>query len=77
MSTPLINKPSPEEFKTEALADFQRLASAKFDKGQKEHGGNILDRWLIDEAKKEVIDLWFYISALEKKLLSKRPFDDE
>lgn len=69
--------PSPEDFRDKALKQFQELARIKFDKGQREHGGNIIDRWLINEAKNEVIDLWFYISALEQKLITKRPFEDE
>lgn len=71
--TPL---PTPEEFRDKALRDFQKLAKAKFDAGQKAHGGNILNRWLVNEAKNEVLDLWFYVCALEHKLSQKYPFDD-
>ena len=68
--------PTPKEFRDLALRQFQQMAKAKFDKGQKEHGGNILDRWLVDEAKKEVVDMWFYVCALEFKLTGKYPFDE-
>lgn len=68
--------PTPEEFRDAALLRFQTLAKAKFDKGQREHGGNIVERFLVDEAEKEVLDLWFYLQGLRYKLEQRQPFDE-
>lgn len=58
----------PETVRDDALARFEQLARAKFDEGQKAHGGSILDRNLVEEIENEAIDLWFYVAALRRKL---------
>jgi hypothetical protein len=68
--------PSPEQFRDAALKRFQSMAKAKFDIGQREHGGNIVNRILVDEAEKEVIDLWYYLQGIRYKLGISQPFDD-
>ncbi len=50
------------------LADFTTKAVSKYIKGQLEHGGNITDRDLIAEMGNEIIDQFFYLSALKQKL---------
>ena len=59
---------NPNEIRDIALERFQKAAKSKYDKGQKEHGGLITDRILVDELENEVIDLWFYVQALKLKL---------
>lgn len=59
---------TPEMIRDEALKRFQERAKDKYDAGQKEHGGIITDRILVDELENEVIDLWFYVQALKLKL---------
>lgn len=71
-----MNKPTPEQFRDEALKRFQLLAKPKFDKGQLEHGGNIVDRILFDEMEKEIVDLWYYVQAAKWKFYNQHPFDE-
>jgi hypothetical protein len=62
----------PDDIRDAAIAEFIQLASNKFDAGQKEHDGrrdkcNLVQRVNLAQAKEEVVDLWFYLSALELK----------
>lgn len=64
-----------EELRDEALASFAEKARAKFDAGVAEHnpdGDKGLWRMSLAEkmeaCRDEVMDLWFYLHALEKKL---------
>lgn len=53
---------------TRALAEFVEEAILKFIKGQKEHGGNLLDRDCFAEMGPELKDFfWYYMGAKEKK----------
>ncbi len=50
---------------------FKKLADAKYQKGQKEHGGNLWDlsaTQLLDEAIAESIDQITYLLTLRDKL---------
>jgi hypothetical protein len=62
-----------------ALEQFQHLARQKFMAGIIEHnldGTKGLDRMplleKVDACKEEVMDLWFYLYAIEQKLLNFR-----
>jgi hypothetical protein len=62
-----------------ALDQFQYLARQKFMAGIVEHnldGTKGLDRMplleKVDACKEEVMDLWFYLYAIEQKLLNPR-----
>jgi|21_taG_2_1085346.scaffolds.fasta_scaffold352953_1 hypothetical protein len=57
-----------EEFRDDAIAHFTNRAKYKYDKGQDEHGGYIVDRVDWDEIEDEVIDLYFYTRALREKI---------
>ena len=46
-----------------SLTQFCEAAIEKFIKGQKEHGGNITDRDLDEEVRKELLDIFWYTSA--------------
>tara|TARA_R100001443_G_scaffold116636_1_gene137677 strand:- start:177 stop:506 length:330 start_codon:yes stop_codon:yes gene_type:complete len=59
----------PEKICKEAIDEFNELASSKFWKGQKEHGGCLDDRDCIAAAKEEVIDLWFYLCSAQHQVL--------
>lgn len=68
-----------EEIMEDALEQFQFLARNKFMAGIREHnpdGSNGLSRMTllqkVDSAKDEVMDLWFYLYAIEQKLLNFR-----
>ena len=52
---------------TNKLVDFTIAAANKFIQGKEEHGGDIHEIDLISEAKKEVIDLLWYLSAAQDK----------
>lgn len=57
------NNATIEYIKQRSLRSFMEKASAKYDSGQKEHGGILTDRNCMDEMGHEIIDLWHYYSA--------------
>lgn len=59
---------TPDEVRDHAIARFKAKAAEKYDKGQAEHGGLIVDRDLLNEIEDEAIDLVFYIFALRLNL---------
>jgi hypothetical protein len=68
-----------EEIMEDALEQFQFLARNKFMAGIREHnpdGSKGLSKMTllqkIDSAKDEVMDLWFYLYAMEQQTLSPR-----
>ncbi len=68
-----------EELMENALQQFQHLARQKFMAGIVEHnldGTKGLDRMplleKVDACKDEVMDLWFYLYAIDQKLLNPR-----
>lgn len=71
-----------EELMEDALEKFQSEAKAKFLKGILEHnpdGTKGLSRMhllqKIDACKEEVIDLWFYLYAMEQDVVEARQID--
>ena len=68
-----------EELMEEALENFDEMASAKFMAGVMEHnpnGDKGLARMKTDDLvlaiKEEIIDLWFYMAELEKRVGKRR-----
>lgn len=52
--------------------DFSRLMHDKYEKGAKEHGGNIWDKdsdWLLDQAIDEAIDQVVYLITLKRDVM--------
>jgi len=71
-----------EKLMEDALEQFQFLARNKFMAGILEHnpdGTKGLDRMTllqkVDACKDEVMDLWFYLYAIEQKII--RPSDED
>jgi len=61
------NYDTPESIRDFALERFARLGKKKYDVGQTEHGGLITDRKLFDELEEEIIDMYFYLTAIRIK----------
>ena len=59
---------TPAAIRDGAIRSFIEKATAKYDKGQREHGGLVIDRELLTEIENEVIDLWIYLHGLKIKL---------
>jgi hypothetical protein len=59
---------TPEAIRDYAVQRFQTLAPVKYDAGQKQHGGLLTQRPLLEELEAEVIDLWFYLVGLRIRL---------
>lgn len=60
--------PTPDEIRDKAMERFNKLAPDKYDRGQEEHGGNLSETVKLGFLEEEIVDLWFYISALRMKL---------
>lgn len=70
---------SDEELMEEALENFDEMASAKFMAGIMEHNPNgnkglarMKSEDLVLAVKEEIIDLWFYLAELEKRVGRRR-----
>ncbi len=63
----IIKSQSDIIFMHRTLDSFVVEAKGKFQAGAFEHGGSIFDRETIQEARKEVIDLMFYLGTLKEK----------
>ena len=59
---------TPEKIREAAMERFNRIARAKYDKGQVEHGSLLTDTVRMDFIDEEIIDLWFYASAMRTKI---------
>lgn len=56
-------------FLEESLERFKNLSMVKFEAGRQEHGGELTEKQnIVWKAKEEVIDLWFYLDALEYQI---------
>lgn len=55
-------------FREESMERFLNKARAKYDKGQKEHGGLLPVDVKINDLEDEVIDQWFYLQAIKTKI---------
>lgn len=56
------------KFREESMERFLNKARAKYDKGQKEHGGLLPVDVKINDLEDEVIDQWFYLQAIKTKI---------
>jgi hypothetical protein len=54
--------------KDDAIGHFIKRSGAKYDAGQREHGGLITFRVTLEDLEDEIIDLWFYLQAFKSKL---------
>ena len=66
---------TPNQIRDEAIKCFNQLAPAKYNAGQKEHGGNLDKRKdVINDLRGEAIDFWFYVEteARQKEELEER-----
>jgi hypothetical protein len=59
---------TPETIRDRAMQRFNELAPAKYDQGQAEHGGILIERDLVSDMEREVIDFWFYLQALRQRM---------
>lgn len=65
-----------EQFLKQSLDRFHNLANLKFLKGMEQHGGKLFEKKdLVFKAKEEVIDLWFYLDALQKEIDDKTVYE--
>ena len=62
-------------FRDQAISMFNQLAFQKYNAGQKEHGGFLVDTCSIFDLDAEIIDLWFYVQAMKAKLWAVLPED--
>ena len=67
------HKPSKDEIlRDEAIARFTEKATSKFNAGIQEHnphGGNDLeDRATFADLEDEIIDLWYYVQGLKRRI---------
>lgn len=56
------------QFRESAMERFLNKARAKYDKGQQEHGGYLPIDVSMNDLEDEVIDQWFYLQAVKKKI---------
>ena len=55
--------PVTQSLMAASLAEFCQMATSKFNAGQREHGGRIVDRDLDKELMQETVDSFWYSSA--------------
>jgi len=68
---------TPDEIRDAAVGRFNEIAPPKFDYGQREHGGSLLEKEnLLGEMEAEVIDLWFYLQAARLRITQRRKKDE-
>jgi hypothetical protein len=56
------------KFRDACIKNFIGKASAKYDKGQLEHGGYLPSDVSFVDIEDEVIDIWFYVQAMKVKI---------
>ena len=59
---------TPEGIREAAMSRFEPKARAKYNRGQREHGGILSETVVLNDLEDEIIDLWFYLCALRTKL---------
>lgn len=63
-----MNERTPEDIRDSAIDRFNSIAPPKFDLGQKEHGGDLDASVQWEDLEYEVMDLWFYIQSMKRKV---------
>ena len=65
-----------QEHLEEMQAEFLKLSTEKYVKGQEEHGGKMwLKPGMLQHLKEELVDAWHYVTTLEMQLKD-RQVDD-
>ncbi len=59
---------TPDEIRDVSIEKFMLLARSKYNAGQREHGGNLVENVKFKDLEDEIIDLWFYVQSLRMKL---------
>ena len=59
---------TPAEIRNESIRRFNELAAMKFNAGQAEHKGCLDERVTFSHMEEEIIDLWFYVQSMKKKI---------
>jgi hypothetical protein len=57
----------PAEIRESGLKRFNELYRAKWDKGQREHGGCLDETVTVESMEEEVLDFWGYLQSLKEK----------
>jgi len=60
---PSVEMTTQQEMMTTSLCNFVLSSVAKFEAGQKAHGGDIRNRNQLKDADEEVIDLFWYLES--------------
>ena len=58
----------PEEIARQSVERFRALGVPKYLAGQKEHGGDLVQKVKLEHLEEEIIDLWHYVYALRLRL---------
>jgi hypothetical protein len=58
----------PEEIARQSVERFRAMAFPKFLAGQREHGGDLVQKVRLEHLEEEIIDLWHYVYALRLRL---------
>ncbi len=58
----------PEEIARQSVERFRALGVRKYLAGQKEHGGDLVQKVRLEHLEEEIIDLWHYVYALKLRL---------
>ena len=61
-----MSERTPERIRDTAISLFVDRATAKFNAGQEEHGGNLDERVTFKDIEDEIIDLWFYVQSKKR-----------
>lgn len=64
--------PEQEKHLQEIKDNFVKEVDKKYRAGQKEHGGDLWDKPMIDNALEEVLDLYVYLRTLKKQIDDKK-----
>ena len=61
--------PDREAHLKEMQDSFLKLSRKKYEAGQVEHGGKMWEKpGMLEHAKEEIVDLWHYITTLERQV---------
>ena len=58
----------PEEIARQSVERFRAMAIPKYEAGQREHGGDLVQKVRLEHLEEEIIDLWHYVYALRLRL---------
>ena len=58
----------PEEIARQSVERFRAKAEKKFMDGQREHGGDLVQKVRLEHLEEKIIDLWHYVYALRLRL---------